>query len=83
MVKERAELQQSLIKQIQDEYLDGLEDILFLSVFSQSSDEQLQIKDSDLIKKVFIRVRTRAENSGMTLDEITAKLEAKYPNITT
>lgn len=77
MIKKRAELQPERIKQIQDEYLDSIEDILFLSVCSQNPAEQIQPKDHDLTKKVIMRVLTREENTGMTLDEVTAKLESK------
>lgn len=84
MIKKRAELQPERIKQLQDEYLEDLEDILFLLVWPENPIARFHELDRDITKQVIIRVLTRPEYVDiMNGDEIVRKLEAKNPNITT
>ena len=75
-IRQKAELEPERIKQIEDEYLNSLEDILFLSAWTQFPIPLFREQDRDFIKQVVIRVLTRTEHTGMTGDEIVAKLEA-------
>lgn len=78
-IKQRAELEPIRIKQIQDEYLDSLEDILFLSAWGQNPIAIFREQDREFIKQVVIRVLTRPEHAGINGDEIADKLKSKIP----
>ena len=83
LIKQKAELQPERIKQIQNDYLDSLENILFLSVWPENPIALLREQDRGIIKQAVIRVLTRPEHVNMNGDEILRKLEAKNQNITT
>ena len=77
MIKQKAELQPERIKQIQDEFFDSLEDILFLSVWPQNPIALFREQDRGIIKQAVLRVLTRPEYKALTGDEIVCILESK------
>jgi hypothetical protein len=76
MVQKRAELQPDRVKKIQEQFLDHLEDILFLSVNSQNPIAQIRYQDWNFIEQVEKRVLARTEYFGMSKQEIVVKLES-------